>query len=41
MTDKELIHWCMQCGTISQTEYKEEICRFCEGKLKEIGWVEQ
>jgi hypothetical protein len=37
----QLVYWCKSCGLTSMVTNEMNTCAFCQGELKEIGWVEE
>jgi rubrerythrin len=37
----QVVSWCKECGTTFVTTHLPESCGFCQGPVKELGWVEE
>jgi predicted RNA-binding protein with PUA domain len=39
--ETELVYWCKTCELVATVKNKTNTCIFCQGELKEMGWVEK
>lgn len=37
----QLVYWCKICELTAVVTNEMNTCAFCQGELKEIGWVEE
>jgi hypothetical protein len=37
----QIVYWCNTCKLTSLVINAMQTCAFCQGELKEIGWVEK